>query len=353
MLAEIYNEGNDIKRAASLYKPLIDDIVQDSSRSFDEITLRVFNGAGQAFLLVGDVANVTTVGAKLAEIGPDQPRVNDTIINFAMRLERERKKAMAEGDSGDPTAPGGGESKLKALTELQEKIVGNLSKREKLSYPAMVWTVKTASNLDTDAADAAAAELIEKIFDKANNDQEFEKEIGKAEAGLHALGASLQAKRHEYSKAKDQIDAVILKYPHALDPRISEAKILTEWAAKDSSKYSDAIAKWDTLRKKLERISGSADPKIKDAKRIDPKYEVILNEADCFYRMAQKTKNKDNAKTGLDLLGPYLNLDEKIRNPSDEYKEISVKFFQVGGKLADFLGAPRPVRPKVKRTTSS
>ena len=86
--------------------------------------------------------------------------------------------------------------------------------------------------------------------------------------------------------------------------------------------------------------------------KIDPKYEVILNEVDCFSRLAQKTKSKDDehAKKGLDLLTPYLNLDPKIRHPNDEYKEISFKFFQVGGKLADFLGVPPPVRPKAKRT---
>ena len=136
----------------------------------------------------------------------------------------------------------------------------NLSKREKLSPDSMIWIVKTASNLGTDDAKAAAAELIERIIDKANDDQDFNKEIKKAKAGLQSLGAIIQAERGEYDKAKDLIDQLIQTYPRALEPRISEAKILTEWAAKDPSKYDEAIANWDTLRKKLERID-NADPK--------------------------------------------------------------------------------------------
>ena len=45
----------------------------------------------------------------------------------------------------------------------------------------------------------------------------------------------------------------------------------------------------------------AAEPK---AQKVDPKYEVILNEADCFYRMSQKTKNKDDAKKGHGPAGP-------------------------------------------------
>ncbi|MGO9113503.1 MAG: hypothetical protein ACLP9L_30090 [Thermoguttaceae bacterium] len=349
LLAGIYIEGEDFKQAGSLYKPLIDDILKDSSQPLDETALLIFEGAGQAFLQLGDVENVATVGTKLTELGSDQAQVNRAIIAFAIALEKVRKKAMTESDSAEPAVLGVGASKLKSLTDLQEKIMINLSKREKLSSNDMVWIVKTSSNLGTDEAKAAAAELIERIIDKANNDQSFEKEIEKAKPALQSLGATIQAERGQYDKAKDLIDQLIQTYPRKLEPRVSQAKILTEWAAKDSSKYGDAIAKWDTLRMKLERVSTGS--KIDDSK-IDPKYEVILNEADCFYKMSQKTKSKDDAKKGLDLLSPYLNLDPKIRTPNDEYKEISLKYFQLGGKLADFLGVPRPIRPKTRRPPS-
>jgi hypothetical protein len=52
----------------------------------------------------------------------------------------------------------------------------------------------------------------------------------------------------------------------------------------------------------------------------------------------------------MDLLIPYLKLDDKIRYPKDEYKELSFKFFELGKKLAQFLGVSPPVRPNPKRS---
>ena len=117
---------------------------------------------------MGDIENVATVGGQAHGLGPDQGPVNLAIMNFAKGLEKLRKKAMAESDAAIPPRKSAGAAKLKSLTDLQEKIMINLSKREKLSPPAMIWIVKTASNLGTDEAKAAAADLIEKIFDKAN-----------------------------------------------------------------------------------------------------------------------------------------------------------------------------------------
>lgn len=358
LLAEIYREGEEFPKSWNLYKLLIDNILKDTNKPFDETALRIFDGAGQVCLQLGDVQNLTTIATKLMELGPDQGPINLTIMNFAKRLEIMRKKALAEGDAADPAAQAADAAKSKPFADVQEKVLINLAKREKLSPASLVWIVRTSANLGTDEATGAAADLIEKIFDRATNDQEFAQDpiVMKAEASLHSLGASLQAQRGEYEKAQEQIDGLIRKFPKALEPRVSEAKILTEWASrKDATKYGEAIAKWDTLRRKLERISEKAPSS--SAIKVDPKYEVIWYEADCFYRMAQKTKSKDDAraaaKTGLDLLSPYLNLDEKVRNPSDEYKEISVRCFQTGGKLAEFLGLPKPVRPKPKRTHAS
>ncbi len=353
LLAEIYKEGEDFKKSAELYKPLIDDMLKEADKLFAdpqraETTLRIFDGACQVYLQLDDIQNLTTVCTKLMELGPDQGQINLTIMNVAKRLEPLRKKALAEGDSGDPAAA----KTAKPLVDLQEKVLMNLAKRENISPASLVWIAKTASNVGTDDALKTAADLVEKISDMITNKQGFADDpvVIKAEASLHALGANLQAQLGNYEKAQEQIDAVIRKYPKVLDPRVTEAKILTEWAAKkDPSKYREAIGKWDTLRNKLENYKPNPPPK------VHPKYEVILNEADCFYRMAQKTKSKDDAtsaaKKGMDVLRPYLDFDDVIRNPNDDYKDLSARYYQVGGKLAEFLGAAKPVRPpRPKRT---
>ena len=352
LLAEIYKEGEDYKKAWELYKPLVDDILKDSSKPFNEVALRIVNGAGQACLQLGDLPNITNIANRLMEPVQDQPQINLMLLNFAKRLEIMRKRALSEGEAGD--AAQGAEAKSKPLVDLEESVMINLSKRDKISPASMIWVVKTANNLGTDKSMEAAADLIEKIFDLSTNNQAIHDDAAlvKAEVSLHALGASIQAKLGQFQKAKDQIEAVIQAHPRALEPRVSEAKILTEWAIQQPAKYGKAIAKWDTLRKKLEHASEKASA-AKGPIKVDPKYDVILNEADCFYRWAEKNKGKDDAreaaKKGMDLIAPYLNLDENIRNPSDEYNELSVRYFQLGGKLAKFLGLAKPLRPRAKR----
>ena len=353
-LADMCRESGDFARAFSLYKPVLDQILKDPNKHFDEAVLRVLEGAGQSALQLHDAQNAALVGTQLMEMGPDNPPVNRAILNFALRLDRERKGLAAEGDSADPTTQSTAEARLRTLTDLEEKFMINLAsdKRNALSASSMIWVVMTASNLGTDDAKRAAAALIEKIFDKASSNQAFHDEIAAAhaEARLHSLGASMLAELKQYDKAWDQIRELKNKYPRALDPMVSEAKILTEWASADPSKYKEAINAWNRLREKLERAGAIAG-----AGKVEPKYEVIYSEAECFYRLAQKNKSKDDgkdfAKTGLDLLMPYVNLDVKIRAPEETYKEISAKYFLLCGKLADYLGLPKPIRPRAVRKT--
>ncbi len=172
--------------------------------------------------------------------------------------------------------------------------MGSLAKRERFLPKEMIWIVKTASNMGTDNANLAAANLIEKIFDKANNDQNFEndKDFKKAAAGLHALGLRLDVQIGKYEKAREHIDAVKKDHPHSLETRVSEATILTEWAGREPDKYDAAIAAWDTLRNMLERRSANPDPKKTNVNGIDPKYDVILQEADCYLPARRRPKTK-------------------------------------------------------------
>jgi hypothetical protein len=349
-LAKIYSEGEDFKHAASLYKPLIDDIAKDTSKPFDEVAfLQILYGAGTAFLKLGDMDNAAYLGTKFIALGPDQAQINDAILNFALSLEQIRKEALAESDSADAAVQAAAKAKAASLTELEETMLVDLAKREKLSCRSMVSMVRTASNLKTDGGNKTAGELIEKIFELGNQKQEFDEELKrlKAAAFLNSLGAKLQADGGHYEKAVERIKALLDQYPNALAPMVTEAQIYTDWAGKDSTKYGDAILKWDSLRKKLERIKPQGG-----SKQVDPKYEVIVNEAECFYRMYLKTNNKPDAKKGYDLLLPYLNLDPNIRTPRDEYRETSIRYYQVAGKIADKLSIQRPVRPKVKPAPS-
>ena len=354
LLAEIYSEGQDFKQAWSLYKVLIDGMLKGSNNPFDdealrETALRIFDGGSQACLQLGEVESVAEIGPKFVELAPDQAQINLRLLSFAKGLDNLRKRVM-ESETTAPAGHSEGGAKLKAVIDLEEKIMISLSKRENITSASLIWIVRTVNNLGTDDAKAAAAELIEKIVAQSKADKTFYDEVQKALPSLQSLGALIEAERKNFAKAQELILGLIKTYPRALEPRVSEARILTEWArSKDSSKYAEAIGKWDSLREKLERISKNTP-----AGKLDPKYEVILNEAECFFLWAQKMNNKDEgkeyAKKAMGLLNPYLSLDPHIQAPEEEYKELSIKYYRLGGKLAEFLGVQRPVRPaKVKR----
>jgi len=338
LLAKMNAEGNDFKSAVVLYQTLLDDLLADpNTKTLDQSMLSIFNGAVQAYMQLGDMQNAAAVVAKLLDpnLGADDEKVNMAIINFAKRLEIKRKEALP--DSGELT----GEAKKKQddLIDMELKIMGNLAKREKLEPSTMVWIAKTLSLLGRDEADDAATKLVDHIMDLANNNSDFDEKIGKAKAGLNSLAANLQAKHGNYKDANDHILALINQYPKALEPQMTQAKILTTWAAKDSTKYDDAIAAWKMLCNKLERA------KTKSGDKMPEYYEAVYQRSFCYYKKADKDKDKDSARQGYDFLTPLLRLDPKIQGPKRD-KELSLKYFQLAGKLADILGETRPELPK-------
>ena len=338
LLAEMYAEGKDAKLAVGVYQELVDDILADpATKSLDDTTLRVFNGAVQAYLQLNDMASASAVATKLLDLGADEVPVNLAIINFAKRLEIARKQAATELDpAGNPPAG------QQALIDLESKIMVNLAKRENFAPPTKVWIVQVLSKLGNDDADTAAAQLARKVLDLALNDNNVHKQIEKAEPGLHTLAANILAKQGNYEKAVDEVKTLADQFPRASRHKCL-AQILTLWAAKDPSKYNDAISAWDNLAGKLERVKVKG--KSGNEEKMPEYYEAFYNECLCFYKMADKTKDKSLAKEAFDLMTPVLSFDPKLQGPAQN-RELTFKFYQLAGKLADYLGEPRPVMPR-------
>ena len=80
LLAEIYKEGKDFKRAAGALQTLDRRHPQGLQQAVRRNALRIFNGAGQAYLQLGDVENITAVGGQAhgagARPGTGQPRAS-------------------------------------------------------------------------------------------------------------------------------------------------------------------------------------------------------------------------------------------------------------------------------------
>ena len=157
-LAAIYSEGKEFDKAALQYRPLIAEVLdKDSKKPLDDNALLIVEGAGQAYLQLNDVENVAAIGAALLKLGHDDAQLNRAILSLAIGVEKLRK-TLAESDSGDPTPQESSAAKLKALTDLQEKVLVELSKRKELSPNDMTWIARTSANLGTQDAKVAAAE---------------------------------------------------------------------------------------------------------------------------------------------------------------------------------------------------
>ena len=206
-LAELFLEGNKAKTATGHYKELLDDILADPAVKFSDATaLRIFNGAEQAFMQLGDLQSASAAGMMLLQRGPDVDDVNTSIINFVKRLQQLRKQGPAEDEAArEPVDP-------QDLVDLEGKILIGLAKRQNVGGKDqlannLVWVAKSLSQLGTDDADAAATELVKKIIDRAQNDDEFDKQVGKYMSYLRSLSFSLDAKHGDYEKANDEVKA--------------------------------------------------------------------------------------------------------------------------------------------------
>ena len=352
LLAEMFVEGGDNKAAVGHYKELVDNILADpAAKSLDSAALRIFNGAVQAYMQLGDVQDASAVGAKLLELGSDVVPVNASIISFAKRLEQWRKQAVADGDAAVHSP-----ADTQALVDLEAKMLINLAKRQQLAVPAqlpntMVWLAKALSQLGNDDADAAATQLIARIIDKAQNDNDFDSQVRKYMTYLRSLSFNLDAKHGNYANALVDVNVLIQQNPRVLPPQMSRAQILTDWAASDPSKYPDAINAWKVLCLKLELVKVKNKSTGQDEK-MPEYYEAVYQRSNCYLKLYEKTyaKTRDkeiakqSARDGFDFLMPVLSFDPKLQG-KDRDRELVYKYYHLAGELADCLNEPRPKPP--------
>lgn len=303
LLAEITLEGGDAKEAAGLFQPLIDEVQKTEAKSLDENMLKIFNGGVQAYLQLNELDKAAKVSEVLLKLGPDVANVNVSLLNFAKRIDAERKKA----DEAAENAKGATEVEAaKAKRDSYEKLLGdlltNLSGREQLSPGGMFWIAKTMAAIKmTDQAEKQA----QKILDRMDNDAKFAEAGAKAVPGIRALLIAISRQKGKYADALEQVERLIEENPKALEPKMEKGQILQAACEKDPEKYSKAVAHWERLRRGLERMK----------KKPKEYYDVTYNEAFCLYNWAKKEGDKENANKGRQLLKQLLLLDPKLNGP--------------------------------------
>ena len=127
---------------------------------------------------------------------------------------------------------------------------------------------------------------------------------------------------------------------------MSQAQILTEWAAKEPSKYADAINAWKLLCFKLERAAivkqvVKQGKVVKEEEKRPEYYEAVYQRSLCCLKSDEKTHDVKRRSDGLEFLKPVLDFDPKLQGKERD-RELVYKYYQLAGKLADCLNVPRP-----------
>jgi tetratricopeptide (TPR) repeat protein len=333
LLAEIRAEGNELKEAAELYQPLVDIVQAEKQESLDATTMRIFLGAVRAYTGLNDVDNAGKVGTKLIELGPDSPQVNGALIEFAMLLNMEKKKADARVTDLDSTTNYGelaeAQKRLKSIQELLGKMLAKLAQRQKMSAAGMVFIGDTLASIDMTAE---ASEQYQNILKRIETDEEFKKAAKGAVTRVRAQLIGVLRKEGKFDAAVTQVDQLIKDNPNALEPLMEKGRILEAWAEKNPAKFEEAVAHWAKLRQRLQPMK----------KKPDEYYDVMYNVAACLMREAEKSKEPavklDRAKKAEQVLKSPLILSPTLGGRPDtvaRYNALIKKAIVMQGRSPD------------------
>jgi hypothetical protein len=333
LLAQIHLEAKEYKEAVDLLQPLVDAINAAHPKQLDDVMLQIFGATVKAYLGLDDFQKAGAAGGVLIDLGPDELRINGTLIEFVRRLDIERKQIQDKlntlPDDAPPKQAEALRSRLASIKDMMAKMLAKLADRTQLSARSMIYIGSLFSAVD----DFDSAEKQFKALQaKAAADAEFKKEAGKSLTWVRTQLIDLLRKKDKYAEAADQVHQLSQEFPTNLDAMIEEAQILQAWAEKDPTKYDAAIAKWTDIRRRLQR-----------GKKKDPAYyDAIYNTAACLLAEARKKMPTDKtvamnkAKEGEKVLNSEMYLNKTLNGPAtvQRFKLLMGQLQALQGKVA-------------------
>ncbi len=341
LLAQIYLEGNQNKEALAVLQPVVDLILKIKPTELSDMMVEVFRLGVRANLGLKNFDEAGKVGGVLIDLGPDNPRVNGTLVQFIQRVDAERRVLETTLNTLPDSTPPAELDRIRNDLQSIKTMLGNMllkmSTREQLNATSMVYIGRLFGELDMlDESEKQYRNLLK----KADDDPDFRKDAEKLFAWVRSKQIELLRKRGKYPEALEQAKKLSEEYKGALEPLVAQAEILQAWAEKDPSKYDDAIGKWTEIRRKLER------------KQPHPPayYDSVYNTSALLLSQAKKlmATNKEagleKGRTGEKVINSLLiglpNLDG---NPETKAKFTKLKnqlIFLRGGKPEATVTAP-------------
>lgn len=332
--AEMAMEGADPKSASAQFQALADEARKNNIKTLDESLLRVFNGGVNAYLQLDEMDKAADLGKTLLELGPDDAHVNIALMNFAKRLESERKKLVQEAENAVvPSEATKFRDKAESFGKLLADVLSNLGKRIKVSPQGAIWVAQTSAAV---GLDSEAEKLIQTILEKFDSDDSWES-AKKAIPRLQSILIGIKVKKGKYDEAAEEADRLMKEHPRALEPKMLKGDILQQWAKKDPEKYADAFSHWEKLRRGLEAVKPNPRNPYEKLKEF---YDVTYNEAQCLYDWAKKSGgDKQKAETARKILQQLMDFDPKFKRDSKQYdSQTLLRFTSLRDKVEILLG---------------
>jgi hypothetical protein len=318
LAADMALEAKRAPEAVKLLVPLVEALRQGSPDATDPTTRRIFIDALRAYMSVGDLDKARSVGALLMEVGPDTLSVNGVLVEFARLINEERKKAEAAlAQPQSAAARPATAAKFKAVQETLSDLVKKLALRKQLSPLGSVYLADTCSSL---GLQQEARAQYEGFLERLDKDLEFKRTAPKAaETRVRAQLIGLLSMAGTFDKAKQQADELVKLNPHALEPRMLQARILQGWAAQEPAKYAEAVRLWAALHNGLQSWP----------KKPPEFYEATYNTAFCLVQLAgkdtEKLKDAERLLKSSLVLSPTLDGPDSVAKFTALLKKVSAK----------------------------
>jgi hypothetical protein len=355
VLAKIHLSAGENKEALAVVEPIVKALSQQKPKQLDPTMLDIFNAALRADLGLNDFKKAQEVGAVLMEIGPDERNVNSALVSLVQRLDAERRGVEKTLETlpvnVNPADAQKIRDNLQAINTTLGDMLGKIAERKQMSLQTMVYVGNLFSDIDKPSE---AEKEYGAVLEKTSSDPEFTKNKDNAKLinAVRARQVSLLRVRGKFREAIDEANKLCAAFPNALDPLVERAKIYQDWAAKDPTKYDDAIAGWGEIRRRLERQVPSGEPRGKSAneqqRSLEQSYfNAVYNIADCLLKQAMRLQGAGD-KSGAAkkaVLGEQVLNSVLQKFPKLDGTDATMKSFTaIKAKLAAFRGA-QPAAP--------
>lgn len=326
LLAEVQLENAQPAEAVKLVRPLLETIKAAQPKTLDASMRRTAVAAVRGYLAAGNTAQAGEALALLSRLGEDAPDVNRVLFTFCGILDKELKQRQADLIGAAPAAKGAAQAKLDELNKLVAGYVGPLAKRQQMDTRWLLYIADLSTRVgELDAADKLYQQCLEKA--RTSADPQVQKSI----PGIRARLIAILREKKEFEPALVQINEQLKANPRALDLLMEKGRILQARAEQDPTKFEDAVAHWNGLRRQLEQ----------SPKKGSEYYEVVLNVAGCLVQDARNTRDQEKKSEKAGQAGSLLHAVQAL-NPSLSGPDMVARFKELASEADEVAG----VKPK-------